>query len=51
MKQTAVATERKGRVDERKKRRTRQPENPKKRKRASVRSFLLYVIKPQLPVL
>jgi hypothetical protein len=35
-----VTTGRKGRVDERKKGWTRKPENPKKRKRASVRSFL-----------
>jgi hypothetical protein len=48
-----VATGRKWRVDERKKGWTRKPENPKKRKRASVRSFLRSVhlsrIKPHLP--
>jgi hypothetical protein len=40
MKQTTVETGRKGTVDERKKGWTRKPENPNKRKKASVRSFL-----------
>ena len=52
-KQTTVATGRKGRVDERKKGWTRKPENPKKRKRSSVKSYLrsmhLSGIKPHLP--
>jgi hypothetical protein len=40
MKQTTVATEGKGKVEEREKGWTRKPETPQKRKRASVRSFL-----------
>jgi hypothetical protein len=48
-----VATGRKRRVDEKKKDWTRKPENPKKRKRASLRSFPssmhLSGIKPHLP--
>jgi len=55
MKQTTVATEKKGKVEEREKGWTRKPENPQKRKRASVRSFLRSVhlsgIKPHLPVI
>jgi hypothetical protein len=53
MKQTTVATGRKGRVDKKKKGWTRKPENPKKRRGANVRSFLRSVhlsgIKPHLP--
>jgi len=55
MKQTALTTVRKGRVDERKKDWTRKPETPKKRERANVRSFLSSVhlsgIKTHLPTL
>jgi len=53
LKQTTLATGRKGRVDDRKKDWTRKPENPKKRKTTSVRSFPRSVhlsgIKPHLP--